>query len=46
MQEIHYPTLGVMLQKMGYAGFVGHEFILTRDAEAGICEAIQVCEGF
>ena len=25
LQEIHYPNLGVMLQKMGYAGFVGHE---------------------
>ena len=46
MQEIHYPNLGVMLQKMGYAGFVGHEFIPTRDAEAGICEVIQVCEVF
>ena len=46
LQEIHYPAVGAKLHQMGYAGFVGHEFIPTRDAEAGIREAIQACEGF
>jgi hydroxypyruvate isomerase len=46
LQEIHYPAVGAKLHQMGYTGFVGHEFIPTRNPAAGISEAIQACEGF
>lgn len=46
LQEIHYPAVGAKLHRMGYAGYVGHEFIPTRDPEAGIREAIAACEQF
>jgi hydroxypyruvate isomerase len=32
------------LVDMGYKGWVGHEFIPTRDAFAGLKEAVTVCD--
>jgi hydroxypyruvate isomerase len=32
------------LVEVGYTGYVGHEFIPTRDALEGLREAISVCD--
>lgn len=42
-QEINYPAVMRALADTGYDGFVGHEFIPTRDPEAGLREAVEVC---
>jgi len=43
-QEIHYPPIMRKLLEIGYKGFVGHEFIPTRDPLAGLRQAVQVCD--
>ncbi len=43
-QEINYPAVMSQLKRSGYAGYVGHEFIPTRDALAGLAEAVAACE--
>lgn len=43
-QEIFYPPIMQALVDVGYAGYVGHEFIPTRDAVAGLKEAIAWCD--
>lgn len=43
-QEIYYPPIMQALLDVDYAGFVGHEFIPTRDPLAGLREAIAVCD--
>ena len=42
-QEINYPPVIAALAKAGYTGFLGHEFIPTGDATAGLAEAVKVC---
>lgn len=42
-QEIQYRPVMKALADTGYQGFVGHEFIPTRDALEGIREAVEVC---
>ena len=43
-QEIFYPAIMHKLIEIGYDGYVGHEFIPTRDPQAGLREAIQWCD--
>jgi sugar phosphate isomerase/epimerase len=43
-QEIFYPPIMQALLDIGYKGYVGHEFIPTRDPRAGLQEAIAVCD--
>ena len=43
-QEIHYPALMRALVESGYKGYVGHEFIPTRDPREGLAQAIGVCD--
>ncbi len=43
-QEIHYPPIMRALIEVGYAGYVGQEFIPTRDALAGLEQAVAVCD--
>jgi sugar phosphate isomerase/epimerase len=43
-QEINYPPIMRKLIEIGYQGFVGHEFIPTRDPLVGLREAILVCD--
>lgn len=43
-QEINYPPIMRKLVALKYSGFVGHEFIPTRDAKTGIAEALRVCD--
>ena len=43
-QEINYPPIMRKLLEMGYKGYVGQEFIPTRDPLAGLREAVKLCD--
>ncbi len=43
-QEIHYPPIMRALLDVGYKGFVGQEFIPTRDAVEGLRQAVVLCD--
>ena len=43
-QEINFPPLMQALVKLKYAGYVGHEFIPTRDPRAGLRQAVELCD--
>lgn len=43
-QEINYPPIMRKLLDIGYKGFVGQEFIPTRDALTGLREAVKLCD--
>lgn len=43
-QEINYPPIMRKLLEIGYAGYVGQEFIPTRDALAGLRQAVVLCD--
>lgn len=43
-QEINYPPIMRKLVDIGYKGYVGQEFIPTRDPLAGLQEAVALCD--
>jgi hydroxypyruvate isomerase len=43
-QEINYPPIMQALLDIGYQGFVGHEFMPTRDPMHGLKQAIKLCD--
>jgi hydroxypyruvate isomerase len=43
-QEINYPPILRALLEIGYKGWVGQEFIPTRDALVGLREAVELCD--
>jgi len=43
-QEICYPAVMQALVDVGYQGFVGQEFIPTRDAWDGLKQAVELCD--
>ncbi len=43
-QEINFPPILRKLVQLGYTGYVGHEFIPTRDPLAGLRQAVEVCD--
>jgi hydroxypyruvate isomerase len=43
-QEINYPPIMEALVEAGYRGYVGQEFIPTRDALQGLREAVVLCD--
>jgi sugar phosphate isomerase/epimerase len=43
-QEINYPPVMKKLLALGYTGYVGQEFIPTRDALAGLRQAVTLCD--
>lgn len=43
-QEINYPPIMRKLLDIGYKGFVGQEFIPTRDPLVGLREAVKLCD--
>lgn len=43
-QEISYPPIMRKLLEIKYAGYVGQEFIPTRDPTAGLREAVNLCD--
>ena len=43
-QELQYPPIMQALVDVGYTGYVGQEFIPTRDAMTGLREAVALCD--
>ena len=43
-QEIHYAGVMKAILETGYKGFVGQEFIPTRDKVASLSEAVKICD--
>lgn len=43
-QEINYPPIMRKLVEIGYQGYVGQEFIPTRDPLAGLTQAVKLCD--
>jgi hydroxypyruvate isomerase len=43
-QEINYPPIMRALVDIGYKGYVGQEFIPTRDPAKGLREAVALCD--
>ena len=43
-QEINYTAIMREIVKTGYTGYVGHEFIPTRDPIRGLEQAVSVCD--
>ncbi len=43
-QEIWYPPIMRKLLDIKYEGYVGQEFIPTRDALKGLREAVKLCD--
>lgn len=43
-QEINFPPCMKALLDIGYKGYVGHEFIPTRDPLQGLTQAIRLCD--
>jgi hydroxypyruvate isomerase len=43
-QEVNYPAVMKKLLAVGYAGWVGQEFIPTRDPLAGLTQAVALCD--
>ncbi len=43
-QEILYPPIMRQLLEIGYQGYVGQEFIPTRDPLAGLKQAVELCD--
>lgn len=43
-QELNFPAIMRTLVEIGYTGFVGQEFIPTRDPAAGLAQAVALCD--
>ncbi len=43
-QEINFPAVMQALLDIGYKGYVGHEFIPTRDPLEGLTQAVKLCD--
>jgi len=43
-QEINYPPIMQALLEIGYEGYLGQEFIPTRDPLAGLKQAVALCD--
>lgn len=43
-QEIQYRPIMQALADLGYSGYVGHEYLPTRDPLAGLQEAVTLCD--
>jgi len=43
-QELNFKPIMQALIDVGYKGYVGHEYIPTRDAMTGLAEAVALCD--
>jgi hydroxypyruvate isomerase len=43
-QEINFPPIMEAILQTGYTGYVGHEFIPTRDPLEGLAQAVTLCD--
>ena len=44
-QELYYPAIMRAIVATGYRGFIGHEFMPSKDAKAELKAAIAACAG-
>lgn len=44
MQEIAFPGIMQKLVQLKYTGYVGHEFIPTRNPREGLAQAVRLCD--
>ncbi|AMV24775.1 Hydroxypyruvate isomerase [Gemmata sp. SH-PL17] len=44
LQEVNFPAVVKKLVDVGYTGYIGHEFIPTRDPLAGLKQAVALCD--
>ena len=44
MQEIAFPGIMQKLLQLKYTGYVGHEFIPTRNPREGLAQAVRLCD--
>jgi sugar phosphate isomerase/epimerase len=42
-QEVYYPAVMRALVEVGYGGYVGQEFIPTRDPDQALKQAVEIC---
>ena len=42
-QELYYPAIMRAIKDTGFKGFVGHEFIPTRDPLTSLAEGVRIC---
>ncbi|HUF25748.1 MAG TPA: TIM barrel protein [Gemmatimonadaceae bacterium] len=42
-QELHYPAIMRAIAETGFTGYVGQEFIPTREPRTALAEAIRIC---
>jgi hydroxypyruvate isomerase len=43
-QEINYRAIMLEIANTGYTGYVGHEFVPTRDPLEGLAQAVRTCD--
>ena len=43
-QEINYPAIMRTLLELGYKGYVGHEFMPTREPLEGLAQTVSLCD--
>jgi hydroxypyruvate isomerase len=43
-QELNYPAIMKAILETGYAGFVGQEFVPTRDPLTSLAQAYRICD--
>ena len=43
-QELNYPAIARAIADLGFAGYVAHEFVPTRDPLTSLREAVAVCD--
>jgi len=43
-QELNYTTICKAIVELGYTGYLGQEFIPTRDPMKSLCEAVMICD--
>lgn len=43
-QELNYPAIMRTLLEIGYEGYVGQEFVPTRNPMEGLREAVSICD--
>ena len=42
-QELYWPAIMRAIAECGFAGFVAHEFVPTRDPLASLAQAVRTC---
>ncbi len=43
-QELNYPAIAGAIAGLGFAGFLAHEFMPSRDPLTALVEAVRLCE--